>query len=155
MNTLSDVSIFQNKHVCVNINRHINLAKEAYTWLSQLFNTASGTFQHVLWFLGKVAVCCSVLEVVAVCVLLCISQCVAASVLWEGRESSLFKSSCIAKYASIKLKHAATRCNTLQYAAIYCNTLQHTSTHCNTLQHTATRTHHQTARAMCQRDKCM
>ena len=51
------------------------------------------------------------------------------------------------------MRHAATRCNTLQHTATHYNTLQHTAahcskphrrhiqhtaTHCNTLQHTAT-----------------
>ena len=32
-----------------------------------------------------------------------------------------------------------THCNTLQHTATHCNTLQHTPTNCNTLQHTTTR----------------
>jgi len=51
---------------------------------------------------------------------------------------------------SLRYKHTATHCNTLQHTATHCNTLQQqhtatqckalqgTATHCNTLQHTAT-----------------
>ena len=35
------------------------------------------------------------------------------------------------------LYHSATHCNTLQHTAAHCSRLQQTAAHCNTLQHTA------------------
>ena len=68
------------------------------------------TLQHMLC----VAVCCSVL------------QCVAVTHERRVLEKAEMKSECDT------LQHAATRCNTLQHTATDCNRLQHTATLCNT-----------------------
>jgi len=77
-----------------------------------------------------VAVCCSLLQSVAVC--------------WSGETRvdpcSLDSIDTLQHTAThcCTLQHTATHCNILQHTATYCNTLQHTATHCNALQHTAT-----------------
>ena len=97
----------------------------------------------------RVAVCCSVLQCVAIhstpitlqhtathsdtlqqhCNTLCCS--VTGNVVQVASKPEYTLQLCI-------LQHNATHCNTLQHTATQCVTLQHTSTHCNTLQHTAT-----------------
>jgi len=66
------------------------------------------------------AVCCSVLQCVAVCCMI------------YTRSDSTYTG------ASAVLQHTAAHCSTLQHTAAHCNTLQHTATHRNTVQHTAT-----------------
>jgi len=121
--------------------------------------------QMLVWC---VAVCCSVLQYVAVCCFMCIVlQCVAwcCSALHTALMLTQSIKSCtqISSYMyRDSLQHTAAHCNTLQYTAIHCNTLRHIiATHftmgarvkqrckhmhpyythtndCNTLQHTAT-----------------
>jgi len=71
-----------------------------------------------------VAVCCSVLQCVAVRGRVYVGYSTISSL------NMLFKQ-------HIQGQHTATHCNTLQHTT-ECNTLQHTATHCNTLQPTAT-----------------
>ena len=96
-----------------------------------------------------VAVCCSVLQCVAV----------ERYVSWDSERETwlygvlVYQESCLSTATHCNtLQHTATHCNTPQRTAthslrcagisrvlsLYCNTLQYTATHCNTLQHVAT-----------------
>ena len=84
-----------------------------------------------------VAVCCSVLQCVAVCCGVSrFTHTLARCHCW----THLLQHICI--LCNRTQQHTATHSSTLQLehhnAVSHCNTLQHTTTHCNTLQHTAT-----------------
>jgi len=121
--------------------------------------------QMLVWC---VAVCCSVLQYVAVCcfmwiVLQCVAWCCSALHTALMLTQSIKSCTQISSYMyRDSLQHTAAHCNTLQYTATHCDTslrhillwvhesssavntciriihIQTTATHCNTLQHTAT-----------------
>ena len=156
-----------------------NTLKHTATYYTATYYTATGAagaadgkpcktgHAHLaLWLLcrlliwGKcVAVCCSVLQCVAMCccsVLQCVAVC--CSVWHESwMYLVLFFYSLNRGILSFALQHSATQCNEVQHAATHCNnssdihvihmetlchshcnTAQHIATHCNTLQHAAT-----------------
>ena len=87
-----------------------------------------------------VAVCCSVLQCVAVCCQCCsVMQCdaVCCSVLQCVWCRSFSQMSPIKNVALLCLTSIVAK-QTSPHIATHCNTLQRTATHCNTLQHTAT-----------------
>ena len=96
----------------------------------------------------SVAVCCSMLQCVAVCV-------AHRSMISFGCSSTMpydcsYQKMMCCKYREVEvcwtavatycntLQHTTTHCNSLQLTATHCNSLQHTTTHCNSLQLTAT-----------------
>jgi len=76
------------------------------------------------------AVCCSLLQSVAMCY--SVWQCVAVRC-----SVSAPRSRAVGSTIRVPEKGGPTLCNTFQHrdTATHCNTLQHTATHCNTLQH--------------------
>ena len=89
--------------------------------------------QFEVLVLQRVAVCCSVLQCVAVCVVKCIAE--QFEVLMLQRVAAC----CIAlqSVAVCFMKHLAGQFEVLLHMCD-CNTLQSNATHCKAMQHTAT-----------------
>ena len=91
--------------------------------------------------LQRVAVCCSVLQCVAVrC-----SNGTAPHIIGPCHVYIHLALQCVAACCSdstvpycTTLHHIASHCNTLRHTAAHCYTLHHSVPHCSTLQHTAT-----------------
>ena len=94
------------------LHNHIIGGERAKGWLWRAPQTPwSGVLQCV-------AVCCSVLQCVAV---------------WGRKMGSEELHKRLDKFSYLNKLHISTHCNTLQHITAHCNTLQRSATHCNTL----------------------
>ena len=144
-------------------NTFHHTATHVFTYLRGYLDDSLEVFANIIWMTHQ-AVCCSVLQCVAVC---CKHHLNDSSRLLEDSSVMLRTSSlqtgtcslqkkiffrhlvCVCMYAQPYLvdslswcllvsvdehRVSATTCNTLQHTATHCNTRQQTATHCNTRQ---------------------
>jgi len=88
------------------------------------------TFYSVLWC---VAVCCDMLQCIAMCWVLVAVYCSACCSVLLHEEAWRSAAQAQASSPINALQHIATHCTALQHIATHCNALQHTATHCITL----------------------